>query len=98
MIGAGQLANVQGYARDGGRVKVLLPGAEKEKQVWKGLGNPSGLGGYADTLNREAWDKGGARFTKKIEALPAGVEIRMYEYRSINRDRGRWVLDRVYMV
>lgn len=98
MIGQGMLANVQMFAREGGRVKVLLPGAEKEKQVWKGLGNYHGLGDYGDRLNREAWDKGGVRFTKKLNELPAGTEVRCYEWRALNRDRGRWVLDRTYMV
>lgn len=74
------------WARDGERVKI------DGKTVWAGLGNRSGLHSYANTLLREKWEKSGARFQKKIEALPAGTKVELYRFRNINRDRGTWNL------
>ena len=40
---------------------------------------------------RKKWDRSGDRFTKKVEALPAGTEVELQRYKNINRDRGKWI-------
>jgi len=59
------------------------------KTVWGGVGNPSGLGSYFQTIAEEKWAKSGARFEKKLLKLTGEVEV--FEYRNVTRDRGRWV-------
>ena len=55
------------------------------------MGNRSGLHSYADEMIRKKWDKSGDRFTKKVEALPAGTEVELQRYKNISRDRGKFV-------
>lgn len=73
------------WAEDGNRVKI------NGKTVWGGLGNRSGLHSYAWTLIDEKWKKSGPRFTKKIQALPAGTEVELFRFKNKTRDRGNWI-------
>lgn len=57
------------HAEYGGRVKCRLPG-EKEKTIWSGKGNMSGLYGISQyPYIGGKWKKSGDRFTKKLEKL-----------------------------
>ena len=73
------------WAEEGNRVTVA------GKNIWPGLGNRSGLHSYADELIQDKWNKSGERFAKKIDNLPAGTEVELKRFKSINRDRGQWV-------
>ena len=85
-IGSGDpVSEILQWAEEGGRVRVA------GKNIWPGMGNRSGLHSYADEMIRKKWDKSGDRFTKKVEALPAGTEVEPQRYKNINRDRGKWV-------
>jgi hypothetical protein len=76
-------------ASRGARVIAVVNG--KRRTLWQGTGNLSGLHDYADTLLKETYDKGADRLSKKLETLPVGTPIELYDYRNITRDRGKWV-------
>ena len=85
-IGSGDpVSEILQWAEEGGRVRVA------GKNIWPGMGNRSGLHSYADEMIRKKWDKSGDRFTKKVEALPAGTEVELQRYKNISRDRGKFV-------
>ncbi|MBT4189301.1 MAG: hypothetical protein HOE14_19080, partial [Gemmatimonadales bacterium] len=48
------------HAENGNRLKI------SGKTVWAGLGNRSGLHGFATTLIDEKWEKSGPRFERKM--------------------------------
>jgi hypothetical protein len=103
MTGAkGQIARnqIRDEAREGARVRIgVAPGVLSAlKTAWAGLGNRAGLHSYADTLLNQKWEKSGARFMKKLEALPAGTVVQVYHYRALNRDRGSWRIARSYVL
>lgn len=75
----------------GDRVTYTPEGADKPKTLWAGLGNRAGLHSYADELISDKWRKSGARFVKKLAALPSGTEVCIMQFRNVNRSRGRWV-------
>lgn len=80
-------------AQDGDRIVIERSG-EKTKTLWTGLGNRSGLHSYADELCSKKWAKsGGDKFLKKLERLTAErpCTVVILQYRSITRDRGRWI-------
>jgi hypothetical protein len=81
------IGDIIGCAKAGERIV----GYDDGKVWWAGLGNRSGLHSFADTLLDQKWAKSGARFTKRIEALPAGTRVIVQDFRNITRDRGRWV-------
>lgn len=74
------------FAREEGD-RVVVDG----KTVWGGLGNRSGLHDYAQVAVNEKWEKSGARFEKKLRALPSGANVEIHSFRNITRDRGRWI-------
>ena len=85
-IGSGDpVSEILQWAEEGGRVRVA------GKNIWPGMGNRSGLHSYADEMITKKWMKSGDRFTKKVEALPAGTEVELQRYKNINRDRGKWI-------
>ena len=59
------------------------------KRFGGGLGNRSGLHSYADTVLREKFEKSGPRFEKKLATLKGKVTV--FDFRNIDRDRGRWL-------
>jgi hypothetical protein len=79
-----QLYKVVDWAREGHRVVV------DGKTAWSGLGNRAGLDSYADKLIDEKWEKSGDKFQKKLEALPPGSKIELFQYYNVTRDRGKW--------
>jgi len=86
VIGSGDPATeILDWAEEGNRVTIT------GKNIWAGLGNRSGLHSYADEAIGEKWAKSGDRFTKKVMNLPAGTEVELKRFQSINRDRGKWV-------
>ncbi len=64
---------------------------QKNKTLWAGLGNRSGLHGYASELLRDKFTKSGARLGRKLDKLPVGSTILVLFFRNVTRDRGRWV-------
>ena len=85
-IGSGDpVTEILQWAEEGGRVRVA------GKNIWPGMGNRSGLHSAADRMIQQKWAKSGDRFTKKVEALPAGTEVELQRYKNINRDRGKWI-------
>jgi hypothetical protein len=82
-------------ALDGDRLVLV---GDRPKRLWAGLGNRAGLHSFAGELLRERWEKGSERLRRKIEALPPGSQIEVYEYRNVTRNRGRWVRVRVFSI
>ena len=83
--------------------KVLINNAKegyriihKGKTIWGGLGNRAGLHSYADTIIGDKWRKSGPRFEKKLRKLTGDFEL--HDYRSISRDKGRWVKIKTFKV
>lgn len=74
--------------------RVQLQGKGPAKVLWAGLGNRSGLHGYAEELTDAKWAKSGARFMAKVKALPKGSKLELFVYQNVARDRGRWVFVR----
>lgn len=91
------LRKLETSAREGDRLVLELPGDVKPKVIWSGLGNPSGLHSFADTINAEQWAKSGARLMKKLAGLTAGT-VTVMVYRNITRDRGRWVAGQAHRI
>jgi len=85
-------------AKEGARITYVLPGEVKPKTLWKGLGNRAGLHSFQFELLRREWDKSGANFLKKLQALPDGTKIIVHTFRNVNRDRGNWVPVELYIV
>lgn len=87
-----QIFAISYQARElGNRVVYVLPGETKEKTLWAGLGNRSGLHSFAETLIREKWEKSGERMLKKLNKLPPGTSILVFQYRNKTRDKGSWL-------
>lgn len=85
-------------AKNGERITYVLPGEDKPKTLWKGLGNRAGLHNFQFELLREKWNKSGASFLKKLQALPDGTKIIVHTYRQVTRDRGNWVPVQLYTI
>lgn len=79
-------------AKCGCKIKV------NDKSIWAGLGNRSGLHDYANELTENKWEKGQKRFAKKLEALVPGDVVEILSFYNINRDRGRWNVERKYLI
>jgi len=79
---------LENLARDGYRMRIQTGG--KDTNLWAGLGNRSGLHGFASTLLLGKWDKSGERMLKKASKLAPGTQIVVYDFRNVNRDRGNW--------
>lgn len=59
--------------------------------LWAGLGNRAGLYGFTQELLQEKWQKSGKSLLAKLKSLPKGTEVEVRRFRSITRERGRWV-------
>jgi N-dimethylarginine dimethylaminohydrolase len=82
------------YAKNEGD-RIVIDG----KNVWMGLGNRSGLHDFQWTLIREKYEKSGARFEKKLDALLIdGAKVEIHTFRNIDRNRGRWIVFSRYTV
>lgn len=82
------------YAKGEGD-RIVIDG----KTVWAGLGNRSGLHDFQWTVIREKYEKSGARFEKKLDALLIdGAKVEIHSFRNITRDRGRWIVFSRYTV
>jgi hypothetical protein len=98
LIGQARIEGAKITAHGGTRKGGAENTPRKPTTIWAGLGNRAGLHSYADTILREKWLKSGPRFVKKLDALPAGATVCVFDYRAINRDRGRWVCVRTFKV
>jgi hypothetical protein len=95
------LNTVTRAARSGDRITFHGEDTEKPKTLWAGLGNRSGLHGFASELTEEKWARSGERFAKKVKKLLSGLEsgqLCILTYRNITRDRGRWVAVRSWII
>jgi hypothetical protein len=79
-------------ARRGNR--IVIDG----KTVWQGLGNRAGLHSFANDVLWEKWTKSGARFEKKLDKVKAGSRVEIQRFANETRDRGRWVVAKLYKV
>lgn len=85
------------YARDFGyRVIVKGDALKKDKTIWAGLGNRSGLHSYIPIAISERWNKSHKLFLKRIAEMPAGTVVEVHTFVNINRDRGRWIREAHY--
>lgn len=63
-----------------------------DKDIWKGLGNRSGLHDFAQTVLDEKWEKSGGSFEKKLRKLSeVGGTFTIKGFQNMTRDRGKWV-------
>lgn len=61
------------------------------KVLWTGIGNLSGLHGYAYELLKEKFEKSERNLTKKLTKVIASEEqLTVQRFNNITRDRGRW--------
>lgn len=82
-------SELQSYAEDGDRIVV------DGKTIFKGFGNRSGLHSYLATALSEVFTKSWPNTKKKLE-LGNFSKIEIHTFRNIDRDRGRWVVERTY--
>jgi len=86
---ASMIVTLENAARDGDRVIAIIDG--KPSVLWAGLGNRTGLHSFASELLSEKWEKSGARFIAKVQALKPGTAVEILRFRNVTRDRGAWV-------
>lgn len=72
------------------KVTILIKGEQKEKTLWAGIGNTSGLHSFAQTLINEKWDKQQGKIENKLKGLIEGDKLIFYSEEYITRDRRKY--------
>jgi len=83
------LSEALNYAKNCPEIRLL---DSKNKVLWTGIGNLSGLHGFAWEILKEKFEKAEIRLTKKLKkAIEEDNLIKVERFINTTRDRGTWV-------